>query len=216
MVYENQKVLVIGNGGREHALVWKLSQSDMVSEIFCLPGNVGMLNIPKTHFVSGVEIKNLEKIKEFATTKQINLVVVGPEEPLANGLCDVLHEFNVFGPSKHGAQIETNKDWAKAFMNRHHIPTASYKSFDDAEQAKEFIKNGHFDGYVVKASGLAAGKGVFVSQNKAEACDAVDTIMIKKKFGTSGNTVVIEEKLFGEEVSVCKKLDNTTNLCIYF
>lgn len=207
MIYENQKVLVIGSGGREHALVWKLSQSGMVSEIFCMPGNVGMLNIPKTQCVSDVDIKNFEQIKEFSTARQINLVVVGPEEPLANGLCDVLHEFNVFGPSKNGAQIETNKDWAKGFMIRHNIPTASYKSFDDAEKAKEFIKNGCYEGYVVKASGLAAGKGVFVSQNKAEACDAVDTIMIKKKFGTSGNTIVIEEKLIGEEVSV-RRIDS--------
>lgn len=205
MIYENQKVLVIGNGGREHALVWKLSQSDMVNEIFCLPGNVGMLNIPKTHCISSVDWENFDKLREFCTEKQINLVVVGPEKPLADGLCDALREFNVFGPSKNGAQMETNKDWAKAFMYRHNIPTATYKSFDDASKAKEFIKNGNFEGYVIKASGLAAGKGVFVCDTKSDAYEAVDTIMIHKKFGSSGNTIVIEEKLIGEEVSVSIK-----------
>lgn len=205
MIENNQKVLVIGSGGREHAIVWKLSQSDKVSTIYCLPGNIGMLNLEKAHCVTHINANDFGAIKLFATFNQISLIVVGPEAPLANGIADELSGFHVFGPSKIGALIESNKDWAKAFMIRHNIPTASYKSFDNAELAKNFIKSKSFGGHVIKASGLAAGKGVIVATDENVACEAVDTILVQKKFGSSGETVVIEEKLIGEEVSVSNK-----------
>lgn len=143
-------------------------------------------------------------------SNKINLVVVGPEDPLADGISDALKEAGIkcFGPSKAGARIEADKDWSKAFMIRHNIPTAKYESFTDAERAKRFIRNASFKALVVKASGLAAGKGVIVAKDIEEACAAVDEILGDRKFGNAGDTIVVEELLCGEEVSVLAFVDS--------
>jgi phosphoribosylamine--glycine ligase/phosphoribosylglycinamide formyltransferase/phosphoribosylformylglycinamidine cyclo-ligase len=143
-------------------------------------------------------------VSSFCKKNDVSVVIVGPEDPLANGIADALLANNiaVFGPSKNGAQIESDKNWAKAFMDKNDIPTARWQAFNDATQAKNFINNAGFAALVVKASGLAAGKGVVVAANKQQACDAVDEILTQQKFGTAGETVVIEELLEGEEVSV--------------
>lgn len=145
-------------------------------------------------------------------TNKIDLVAVGPEDPLADGIADVLKCAGIkcFGPSKRGALIEADKDWSKAFMIKHNIPTAKYESFTDAQKAKSFIRNAPFKALVVKASGLATGKGVIVAKDVEEACSAVDEILVDRKFGTAGDVVVIEELLVGEEVSVLAFVDSNT------
>lgn len=200
----DKKFLVIGSGGREHVIIWKLSQSDKVKVIYALPGSPGIAKVPKTQNVSDVNVKDFNEIIKFCKNEKIDMVVVGPEDPLANGIGDVLKKADIlcFGPNQNGAEIEASKDWAKSFMIRHNIPTAKYESFRDAEKAKNFIRTARFEALVVKASGLAAGKGVIVANNISEACAAVDEILSDKKFGSSGDIVVIEEKLTGEEVSV--------------
>ncbi|KAL1488872.1 hypothetical protein ABEB36_014667 [Hypothenemus hampei] len=198
-----KNVLVLGGGGREHAIVWKLSQSPLIKEIFVAPGNVGIATVPKATNVE-IKIGDFHEIAKFCKSHNVSLVAVGSEEPLANGVADVLtiEGISVFGPLKRAAQIESNKDWAKAFMDRHGIPTAQWKSFTNATEAKTFINQAPFPAQVVKASGLAAGKGVVVASTKQETCNAVDEILSNKKFGAAGETVVIEELLSGEEVSV--------------
>nr|XP_023024941.1 trifunctional purine biosynthetic protein adenosine-3 [Leptinotarsa decemlineata] len=206
-----KNVLVIGSGGREHAIVWKLSQSSLVKNIFVAPGSYGIQQVDKTENVA-LDIKNFKDIKQFCKHHDISLVVVGPEDPLSNGIADALvsEGINVFGPQKDAAQIESNKDWAKSFMDKYNIPTARWRSFQNSEEAKLFINTAPFDALVVKASGLAAGKGVVVAANKDEACRAVDDILTEKKFGAAGETVVIEELLSGEEVSVLAFSDGFT------
>lgn len=206
-----KNVLVVGSGGRENAIVWKLSQSKLVKEIFAAPGSEAIHSIPKAKNVP-LDVKNFQEIAKFCTANNISLVAIGPEDPLANGLADVLVAagINVFGPQKNAAQIESNKDWAKAFMDKHGIPTARWKSFENSKEAKSFINNASFAALVVKASGLAAGKGVVVASNKQEACNAVDDILTDKKFGTAGETIVVEELLSGEEVSVLAFCDGKT------
>ncbi|XP_071446904.1 trifunctional purine biosynthetic protein adenosine-3 isoform X2 [Hetaerina americana] len=196
-------VLVIGSGGREHALCWKLAQSAKVKQVYVAPGNVGITSMSKVEKVH-LDLKNYQAIGEWSKKNNISLVVVGPEDPLANGLVDVLSEFglNCFGPKKAAAQIEADKNWSKAFMDRHEIPTARWKSFQSASDAKKFILSAPYPALVVKASGLAAGKGVVVARTKEEACEAVDAIATDRKYGTAGETVVVEELLQGEEVSV--------------
>ncbi|KAJ0176840.1 hypothetical protein K1T71_008019 [Dendrolimus kikuchii] len=206
-----KKVLVIGSGGREHAICWKLADSPLVGRIYCTPGSVG---IGTTNKVECVELN----IKDYAATAKwckdhtIDLVVIGPEDPLANGIVNGLTPYGIpcFGPTKAGAQIEANKDFAKKFMNKYQIPTARHKSFTDAAAAKEFINNAPYPALVVKASGLAAGKGVVVASSKEEACDAVDEILTASKYGSAGNVIVIEELLEGDEVSVLAFTDGET------
>ena len=151
-------------------------------------------------------------IAHWCSTNKIDLVVVGPEDPLANGIADVFNDAGIkcFGPSKKGAQIEADKDWSKAFMIRHKIPTAKYESFTDAGKAKSFIRKAPFKALVVKASGLATGKGVIVATDAEEACKAVDEILVDRKFGAAGDVVVIEELLVGEEISVLAFVDSNT------
>lgn len=152
----------------------------------------------------------------FCKTNKVSLVAIGPEDPLANGIADVITKNNipVFGPQKNAARIESDKDFAKSFMDKHNVPTARWKSFTDADKAKNFIKTADFPALVVKASGLAAGKGVVVAQNKQEACKAVDEILNEKKFGSAGEIVVIEELLEGEEVSVSNKVSLACHLSL--
>ncbi|KAK6619803.1 hypothetical protein RUM44_006202 [Polyplax serrata] len=204
-------VLVVGNGGREHAICWKLSQSPEVTVIFAAPGNTGIATVAKVKIVE-VNIKSHISVVKFCNENDISLVVVGPEDPLADGLADTLRTEGIycFGPGKDAAQIETDKDWAKKFMVRHGIPTARFGAFQNAQEAKKFILSATFPALVVKASGLAAGKGVIVAADNEEASKAVDDILTQKKFGDAGNTVVIEELLEGEEVSCLAFTDGTT------
>lgn len=207
-----KKVLVIGSGGREHAICWKLSCSDRVGTVYALPGSPGIASVPKLQLVPDVSGKDFDGIVSWCKQNQIDLVAVGPEDPLAQGLGDVLRAAGVkcFGPGQHGAQIEADKNWSKDFMHRHGIPTARYASFTEADEAKAFIRQAPYQALVVKAAGLAAGKGVIVAESIDEACAAVDEMLGAKKFGSAGEVVVVEEKLSGEEVSVLAFVDSRT------
>ncbi|XP_059061478.1 trifunctional purine biosynthetic protein adenosine-3 [Achroia grisella] len=204
-------ILVIGSGGREHALCWKLADSPYVKRIYCTPGSVGISTTNKVESVE-LNITDYPAVAQWAKEHQIDLVVIGPEDPLDAGIVDALTSYGLqcFGPTKAGAQIEANKDWSKKFMDKYQIPTARYKSFTDAALAKEFINTAPYPALVVKASGLAAGKGVVVASSKEEACQAVDEILSEAKFGDAGQTVVIEELLEGDEVSVLAFTDGET------
>ncbi|XP_063917756.1 trifunctional purine biosynthetic protein adenosine-3 [Zophobas morio] len=199
----SKNVLIIGSGGREHAITWKIAKSPHIKSIFAAPGSHAIQQVAKTKNVA-VDVKNFKEVSKFCKQNDVSLVIVGPEDPLANGIADVLlaDGIPVFGPSKNAARIESDKNWAKAFMDKHNIPTAKWKAFKNATEAKKFINNADFPALVVKASGLAAGKGVVVAENKEKACEAVDDILTEQKFGAAGETVVIEELLEGEEVSV--------------
>ncbi|KAM4047686.1 trifunctional purine biosynthetic protein adenosine-3 isoform 1-T2 [Anomaloglossus baeobatrachus] len=197
-----ETVLVIGSGAREHALAWKLAQSGHVKQVLVAPGNAGTANNGKI-LNSDVPTNDHNRLIEFCKSDNISLVVVGPEAPLAAGLVDDLTAAGVrcFGPTAKAAQLEASKSFSKDFMVRHGIPTAKYKSFTDPKEACDFITSADFRALVVKASGLAAGKGVIVASNKEEACKAVNEIMQDKAFGEAGDIVVVEELLEGEEVS---------------
>uniref|UniRef100_A0A182LW43 Trifunctional purine biosynthetic protein adenosine-3 n=1 Tax=Anopheles culicifacies TaxID=139723 RepID=A0A182LW43_9DIPT len=207
-----KKVLVIGGGGREHAICWKMARSERVATVYALPGSPGIAAVPKVQLVSDVSVKNHGAIVAWCKQNQIDLVAVGPEDPLADGIADVLQVAGIkcFGPGRRGAQIEADKNWSKDFMHRHGIPTARYASFTDASEAKAFIRSAPYAALVVKASGLAAGKGVIVAETIDEACAAVDDILGDKRFGAAGEVVVVEEKLSGEEVSVLAFVDART------
>jgi len=192
------KVLVIGGGGREHTLGWKLSKSPKVSELYFAPGNGGTSIIGEN-----VDFSGLEDTLNFAKKEKIDFTVVGPEQPLVDGVVDLFEAegLKIFGPTKKAAQLEGSKAFSKEIMASANVPTASFEIFDDFNAAKRFIEK--MSGCsVVKASGLAAGKGVIVCNCKEEALKALDSIMEKKRFGEAGDTVVIEELLVGEEVSV--------------
>jgi phosphoribosylamine--glycine ligase len=194
------KILVVGSGGREHAIVWKLAQSPKVDKLYCAPGNAGIASLAE---IVKIAADNIEQLCSFVKNNGIDLTVVGPEVPLVAGIVDRFEEegLKVFGPNQKCAQLEGSKAFAKSFMMRHHIPTALYAEFADIEQAKKAV--GAY-GYpvVIKADGLAAGKGVLIPQNEAEALEALNEIMDSKKFGDAGNKVVIEEFLKGIEASV--------------
>ena len=204
------KVLVIGSGGREHALVWKISQSPKVNKIYCAPGNAGT-----AEFAENVAIKasNIQSLKKFALEKKMDLTVVGPEIPLVAGIVDVFEKegLKIFGPCQGAALIEGSKVWSKQFMIKYDIPTAKAGIFDNSREAKEYI-NEMGAPIVVKADGLAAGKGVIVCKTKEEAIAAVDLIMEKKEFGEAGNKVVVEECLKGEEASIIAITDGKSVL----
>jgi len=194
------KVLVIGKGGREHALVWKLAQSPRVERVYCAPGNAGTA-------VDGVNVaiepEETDKIIRLARKEDIGLVVIGPEQPLAAGLTDLLQKagLRVFGPTKAAAELEASKVFAKELMRQADIPTAEFRSFDHPDPARRYIESRDYP-VVVKADGLAAGKGAIVCSNTAEAMAAVELIMVKEAFGAAGRRVVIEKRLDGSEVSV--------------
>jgi len=193
------KILVIGGGGREHAIVWKLSQSKVVDKIYCIPGNAGISEVAEC---LEIESKDISALLDFVKYEWIDLTVVGPEDPLAKGIVDVFQKEGrrIIGPNQAGAQIESSKVFAKDFMKRHKIPTAEYKIFTSYTHAEEYIRLKGTP-IVIKADGLAAGKGVFVCQNYDEAVDALRIIMKEKVFGSAGDKVVIEECLKGQEVS---------------
>ena len=202
-------ILVIGSGGREHTLVWKLSKSPKATKIYALPGNVGMENIAEC--VTGIAITDNAKITEFAKNNNIDLVVVGPEVPLTNGLVDALNTSGIkaFGPTKNAAEIEGSKSFSKNLMKKYNIPTAKYEVFTDAAAAKEYIKNEGAP-IVIKADGLAAGKGVVVAMTEHDALAAIADIMEDGEFGAAGSRVVIEEFMEGEEASLLCFTDGKT------
>jgi phosphoribosylamine--glycine ligase len=185
------KVLVVGGGGREHALVWKITQSPKVSKIFCAPGNAG---ISEKATMVPIQANDLNRLLEFALREKIDLTVVGPEDPLTQGIVDLFESKNllIFGSNKKAAEIEGSKAFAKAMMKKCHIPTAFYEIFDDRNEAVKYIRNQGAP-IVVKADGLAAGKGVIVCKAIEEAIQSVDKIMVEKIFGNAGNRVVVEE-----------------------
>ncbi|NWU05250.1 PUR2 protein, partial [Cephalopterus ornatus] len=205
------RVLVIGSGGREHALAWKLAQSPHVKHVFVAPGNAGTADNGKISN-SAVPVSDHAALAQFCRDQDIRLVVVGPEVPLAAGVVDDLTAAGIrcFGPTAKAAQLESSKSFSKAFFDRHGIPTARWKAFTDPKAACSFINSADFPALVVKASGLAAGKGVIVASTKAEACKAVTEIMQDKSFGSAGETVVVEELLEGEEISCLCFTDGVT------
>ncbi|MDH5665104.1 MAG: phosphoribosylamine--glycine ligase, partial [Nitrosopumilus sp.] len=188
-------VLVIGSGGREHALSWKLSQSNKVDTVFTAPGNGGTQNNVS------INVDDLDGLADFAQ-KNNCFTVVGPEDPLAAGIVDEFNKLNlpIFGPTQKAAQLESSKIWAKNFMKRNEIPTARFEIFDDPKKAQEYVKSLDYN-VVVKADGLAAGKGVIVCGNIDEAISAIQTILVKKTFGDAGNRIIIEERIDGIEAS---------------
>ena len=207
-------VLVIGGGGREHALAWKLAQSNKVQKVFVAPGNGGTARDKRLH---NVPITDVKALREFAQAEGIELTVVGPETPLAAGVVDEFraHDMRIFGPTKAAAQLESSKAFSKAFMKRHNIPTAEYETFTDAQAAHDYV-NAKGAPIVVKADGLAAGKGVVVAMTAAEAHEAIDFMLLDNKLGVSHNEggarVVIEEFLQGEEASFIVMCDGKTVL----
>ncbi len=195
------KVLVVGGGGREHALVWKIAQSPKVERVYAAPGNAGIAEEPKTECVD-IPANDLEALRDFALKKGIDLTVVGPEEPLVKGIVDLFEEAGlvIFGPRKDAAILEGSKAFAKNFMKEMGIPTAEFEVFEDADEAKRYIRSKGAP-IVVKADGLAAGKGSIVCKTVDDALEAVDRIMVDRVFGDAGNRVVVEEFMKGEEAS---------------
>ncbi len=193
------KVLVVGGGGREHALVWKIAQSPKVTMIYCAPGNAG---ISEQATVVPIKANDLKGLLEFALREKIDFTVVGPEDPLTQGIVDLFESKGllIFGANKKAAEIEGSKAFAKEMMKKYHIPTAFYEIFDDRNEAIKYIRKQGAP-IVVKADGLAAGKGVIVCKTIEEAIQSVDRIMVEKLFGEAGNRVVVEEYLIGEEAS---------------
>jgi phosphoribosylamine--glycine ligase len=193
------KLLVIGSGGREHAMVWKLQSSPVVTHIYVAPGNGGTAQMPG---VTNVAIEDPKDLRDFAQTHKIDLTIVGPEAPLAKGVVDIFKasKLRIFGPSQAAAQLESSKDFAKQFMQRHGIPTAAYQTFTDAQSAHQYI-DAQGAPIVIKADGLAAGKGVVVAMTLDEAHTAVQSMLGDAKLGQAGARVVIESCLMGEEAS---------------
>ena len=206
------EVLVVGGGGREHAICYALKKNKDITKIYCAPGNGGISDIAEC--LPDIKATDLDGILEFVKAHPgISMTVVAPDDPLALGLVDLLNEngFRAFGPTKDAAQIEASKVFSKNLMKKYGIPTADYQVFDDARSAKEYLKTAEYP-IVVKADGLALGKGVIICKDKKEATKAVNEIMLDHKFGKSGNQIVIEEFLTGYEVSVLAFCDGKTIL----
>jgi phosphoribosylamine--glycine ligase len=207
-------VFVIGGGGREHALAWKIAQSNKVQKVFVAPGNGGTARDKR---LDNIDITDVKALREFAQANSVELTVVGPETPLAAGVVDEFraHGMRIFGPTQAAAQLESSKAFSKAFMKRHHIPTAEYDTFTDAQAAHDYV-NAKGAPIVVKADGLAAGKGVVVAMTAADAHEAIDFMLLDNKLGVSHNEggarVVIEEFLQGEEASFIVMCDGKTVL----
>ena len=202
------KILVVGGGGREHALAWKLAQSKHCTRLYAAPGNPGSATVGECVDIAADDIPALLK---FARSESVGLTVVGPEQPLVDGIVDVFQAegLRIFGPAKEAAQAEGSKAWCKAVMMHSAVPTAEYQAFENAADALRYIDN-HEEPLVVKASGLAAGKGVFVCRSQDEGRSAVRTIMGENAFGEAGSTIVIEERLSGEEASILALVDDAT------
>ncbi len=194
------KILVVGSGAREHAICWKLKESSKVSKIYCAPGNAGISQVAQC---VNIRADSLNELVDFSVLNNIDLAVIGPEGPLVGGLADMLMEKNikVFGPCKKGARLEGSKSYSKDFMKKYNIPSAKYESYTDSKAALESLEKFNTP-IVVKADGLAAGKGVLICQTKKEAQEAINSIMNDKQFGDAGNAIVVEEFLHGTEASL--------------
>ena len=202
------KVLVIGGGGREHAICWKLSKSPKVDELYCAPGNAGIAEVAKC---VDIGVMDFEKMADFAKKEAFNLVVVGPDDPLAGGIVDVLEEkgLRVFGPRKNAAILEGSKAFSKDLMKKYGIPTAAYETFDTPEAALAYLETAPVP-IVLKADGLALGKGVLICNTREEAEEGVKTLMLDKQFGHAGDRIVVEQFMTGREVSVLSFVDGKT------
>ncbi len=202
------KVLVIGGGGREHAICFKIAKSSRVEKVYCAPGNAGIAEIAECVPISTMEF---EQLAEFAKEKGIDLTVVGMDEPLAAGIVDVFEQngLRIFGPRKNAALIESSKAFSKDLMKKYNIPTAAYEIFHKADEALSYLHTINYP-VVLKADGLALGKGVLICNTLQEAIDGVNSLMLKKQFGTAGNTIIIEEFITGPEVSALCFCDGTT------
>ncbi len=202
------RVLVVGGGGREHTIIWKLAQSSRVDKLFCAPGNAG---IAKYAECVDIGVMEWDRLIHFAKEKQVELVVVAPDDPLVAGAVDAFEAagLRTFGPRKEAAILEGSKAFSKDFMKKYHIPTAAYENFDNAEEALAYIKTAKLP-IVLKADGLALGKGVLICNTLEEAEAGVKTIMLDKQFGSAGNRLVVEEFLLGREVSVLSFVDGKT------
>lgn len=206
------KVLVVGSGGREHALCWKLAQSPRVEKIYCAPGNAGIAQIAECVPLGPMEF---EKLADFSSEKHVDLTVIGMDDPLVGGIVDVFEErgLRVFGPRKNAAILEGSKAFSKDLMKKYGIPTAAYENFDDPKKALAYLEKAKFP-IVLKADGLALGKGVLICNTLEEAKDGVKSIMEDKQFGAAGNRMVMEEFLVGREVSVLAFVDGRTIRCM--
>ena len=199
------KVLIVGSGGREHVIAWKISQSPKVSKIYCAPGNAGIAEVAECVPIGAMEF---DRLAAFAKEKEIDLTVIGMDDPLVGGIVDVFEKegLRVFGPRKNAAILEGSKAFSKDLMKKYHIPTAAYETFEDPEKALAYLETAKMP-IVLKASGLALGKGVLICQNLEEAKAGVREIMMDRKFGDAGNQMVIEEFMTGREVSVLSFVD---------
>ena len=202
------KVLIVGSGGREHAIATSVAKSEKVSKIYCAPGNGGISQIAECVAIGAMEF---DKLVDFAKENAIDLVIVGMDDPLVGGLVDKMEEAGIrtFGPRKNAAILEGSKAFSKDLMKKYNIPTAAYENFDDADAAMEYIKKGNFP-VVLKADGLALGKGVLICNTLEEALDGVKSIMLDKQFGAAGTRMVVEEFMTGREVSVLSFVDGKT------
>ena len=202
------KVLVIGGGGREHAICWKLSKSPKVDELYCAPGNAGIAEVAKC---VDIGVMDFEKMADFAKKEAFDLIVVGPDDPLAGGIVDVLEEkgLRVFGPRKNAAILEGSKAFSKDLMKKYGIPTAAYETFDTPEAALKYLETAPVP-IVLKADGLALGKGVLICNTREEAKEGVKTLMLDKQFGHAGDRIVVEQFMTGREVSVLSFVDGKT------
>ena len=205
---DGMKVLVIGGGGREHAICWKLAQSPKVKELYCAPGNAGIAEIARC---VDIGVMDFEKMTEFAKKEAFDLVVVGPDDPLAAGLVDALAAagLRAFGPRKSAAILEGSKAFSKDLMKKYGIPTAAYETFDTPEAALKYLETAPVP-VVLKADGLALGKGVLICNTREEAREGVKTLMLDKQFGSAGDRIVVEEFMTGREVSVLSFVDGKT------
>ncbi|GAB5616779.1 phosphoribosylamine--glycine ligase [Faecalimonas canis] len=202
------KVLIVGSGGREHAIAWSVAKSDKVDKIYCAPGNAGIAEYAECVNIGAMEF---DKLVQFAKEKEIDLTVIGMDDPLVAGVVDAFEAegLRVFGPNKVAAILEGSKAFSKDLMKKYNIPTAAYENFDNPEDALAYLETAKFP-IVLKADGLALGKGVLICNTLEEAKDGVKSIMMDKKFGTAGNTMVIEEFMTGREVSVLSFVDGKT------
>jgi len=206
------RILIVGSGGREHAIAWKVAQSPKVEKIYCAPGNAGVEEYAECVPIGAMEF---EKLAAFAREKEIDLTVVGMDDPLVGGIVDVFERegLRIFGPRANAAILEGSKAFSKDLMKKYHIPTAAYENFDDAAEALAYLKTASFP-IVLKADGLALGKGVLICNTLEEAEEGVKSIMLDKQFGTAGNRMVIEEFMTGREVSVLSFVDGKTIKCM--
>jgi phosphoribosylamine--glycine ligase len=206
------KILVVGKGGREHTFVWKIAQSPRVTQVYAAPGNPGM---DKHATCVGIGVDDIEGLVAFAEQEKIDLTIIGPEDPLAKGIVDRFKEkgLGVIGPTQAAARIESDKDFALELMHKYNIPTGWYETFTEPQSARDFIEDRGAP-IVLKASGLAAGKGVIVCQTRKEAFDAIDEVMVKRAFGDAGDKLVIMEFLEGEEASIFGFTDGEHMVCL--